>query len=65
MAQAPQNTSHLSTGQRPATVREDRAGGPVPLHHRLKLGENVVDDPQGVGRPSTDVKIANSGRKTW
>lgn len=64
MARNPQNDSHL-VGQKSAQRGEDRPAGPVPMHHRLKLGQSVVDDPQGDGRPSTEVKIANSGRKTW
>ena len=63
MAQEPRDRHH--PGQGPIQHSEDRPAGPVPMKHRNRLGQNVVDNPQGNGRPSTDLKIGNDARKTW
>lgn len=46
--------------------RED-AAPPLPMHHRVKLGQfdAASSNPNGVGMPSTDNKIANNQGKTW
>lgn len=59
--------SHI-TGQHKAPVtREQRPPGPVPLHHRLRLGEakDGESNPFGDGSPSKVSTIANGGRKGW
>lgn len=64
MAQSPQNDSHIQ-GQKPPGMVESRPPGPVPLRHRMKLGEDVVNNPQDNGRPSTNLKVANNQGKTY
>jgi hypothetical protein len=45
----------------------EEAAPPLPMHHRVKLGhfDAAATNPNGVGMPSTENKIANDQRKTW
>ena len=64
MAHSPKNDSHLS-GKASTGMSEARPPGPVPRRHLGRLGHDIVSNPQGAGKPSTEVKIANSDRKTY
>lgn len=61
--------SHFKGGVATGLPKYEDKGtkGPVPMHHRLKLGhlDAAHDNPYGTGRPSTESKIANDQRKTW
>ncbi len=64
------NTGHLSQhkGGKPAAVKDEGVHGPVPMHHRLKLGIEGLElqrNPFGDGAPSKKSTIANGGRKGW
>lgn len=56
------NSGHIPRGD---TVRKDDVSGPVPRHHRQALGQDVIDDAQGVGRPSTKSTVQNTNGKGW
>lgn len=45
--------------------KEDRPAGPVPMRHLNRLGVLSQDSPNGVGKPSTESRLANQGRKNW
>ncbi len=65
------NSGHLSQPSRGAPragadhASSEKVSGPVPMHHRLKLGQDVLKDAQGAGAPSTRSTIANGGRNGW
>lgn len=65
---ADRQDSHYPGGKAtaPGAPRED-AAPPLPMHHRIKLGhfDAGSENPNGVGKPSTENKIANNQRKTW
>jgi hypothetical protein len=58
--------SHIKTNHGRAASPKEPVHGPVPMHHRLKLGQtDGVTNPQGAGNPSTVPTATAGGRKTW
>ena len=57
-----------NTGQIKPTkgMPKEPISGPVPQHHRLRLGEGDGEsNPNGVGNPSTKSTISNGGKQGW
>ncbi len=55
----------MATNDTPrATSGSKEPSGPVPMHHRLKLGEDVINNPQGDGSPGGQQK-GSTERKGW
>ncbi len=59
------NKSRPGHSQHGEAVRKEDVPGPVPLRHRNRLGQDVIDNPQGTGKPSTKSTIQNTGGKGW
>lgn len=60
------NSGHLKgAGSARPTHKDVDTHGPVPMRHRNRLGEDVINNPQGVGMPSTESKMGNGNRKSW
>lgn len=54
-----------ATGGKSGASAEKRVPGPVPMHHRLKLGEgDGSSNPFGDGEPSK-VSTVQNGKKGW
>lgn len=52
--------------RRTTTKGTDPNPGPVPYHHRMKLGAtDTVHNPYGNGAVSTKPTVANGDRKNW
>jgi hypothetical protein len=63
------NTHHLSkpTAKTPR-YSDEGTKGPVPMHHRLKLGipgDELQKNPFGAGEPSHKSTIRNGGKRGW
>ena len=57
------NDSHITGTASLPKHKEDRPPGPVPMRHMNKLGVLSQDNPQGVGKPSTENEL--NGKKGW
>lgn len=56
-----QNDSHITVTKK---MPSEPIKGPVPMKHRLRLGEDVLKNPQGVGMPSKKNEVGNA-RSAW
>jgi hypothetical protein len=60
------NTGQESAGNKVVHGGGDEVSGPVPMHHRLRLGQtDGATDPNGAGTPSRDNRQPNNEGKTW
>ena len=57
--------SRIDPKGKPPAVADTYPAGPINMKKRMKMGLDVVDNPQGVGMPSKELRIANQDRKTW
>lgn len=59
-----QNDSHITGNHKAPAAPKEPVKGPVPMRHRLRLGMDVLKDPQGKGMPSHKNEL-NSPRSGW
>jgi hypothetical protein len=62
---AEKQDSHITGNHERKPALEQELPGPVRLHNRTARGLPVLDNPNGVGKPSTVSTIANGGKKGW
>lgn len=61
-----ENSGHLKGASGRQTYSDKDTHGPVPIQHRNRLGAtDLYENPNGVGKPSTESKIGNGNRNPW